>query len=318
MFLSRRKFLNYINCTGLTAISTPLFGSIQSSDNHHLLNYFKFSVGEIKITIVSDGGFQLPISSIDINSSEENLKKYLKHYHMQEDHIYMNTNLAVIEVEDKKLLIDVGSGSRFIGNTGKLFDNLSKANIDPESITNVFLTHAHPDHILGIRDDFDETIFPDAEFMISEKEYGWWTKKNRVNEVDETFMQMVLWAQNSLNAIPEISLFKNEKSILPGVTVFETSGHSPGHSSILIESKGSKLIIGGDVIRNTYTSLKNPDFIPDTDMDPVLAQKARFNILDLITTEKIPYLGYHFPFPGVGYIIKNEKIYDFIPASIRW
>ena len=98
--------------------------------------------------------------------------------------------------------------------------------------------------------------------MISEKEYGWWTKKNRVNEVDETFMQMVLWAQNSLNAIPEISLFKNEKSILPGVTVFETSGHSPGHSSILIESKGSKLIIGGDVIRNTYTSLKNPDFIP--------------------------------------------------------
>ena len=53
-------------------------------------------------------------------------------------------------------------------------------------------------------------------------------------------------------------------------------------------------------------------------MDPVLAQKTRFNILDLITTEKIPYLGYHFPFPGVGYIIKNEKIYDFIPASIRW
>ena len=213
MFLSRRKFLNYINCTGLTAISTPLFGSIQSSDNHHLLNYFKFSVGEIKITVVSDGGFQLPISSIDINSSEENLKKHLKHYHMQEDHIYMNTNLAVIEVEDKKLLIDVGSGSRFIGNTGKLFDNLSKANIDPESITNVFLTHAHPDHILGIRDDFDETIFPDAEFMISEKEYGWWTKKNRVSEVDETFMQMVLWAQNSLNAIPEISLFKKNEFI---------------------------------------------------------------------------------------------------------
>ena len=229
MFLSRRKFLNYINCTGLTAISTPLFGSIQSSDNHHLLNYFKFAVGEIKITVVSDGGFQLPISSIDINSSEENLKKHLKHYHMPEDHIYMHTNIAVIEVEDKKLLIDVGSGSRFIGNTGKLFDNLTSANIDPESITNVFLTHAHPDHILGIRDDFDETIFPNAEFMISEKEYGWWSKKNRVNEVDETFMQMVLWAQNSLNAIPEISLFNNEKSILPGVTVFETSGHSPGH-----------------------------------------------------------------------------------------
>ena len=85
----------------------------------------------------------------------------------------------------------------------------------------------------------------------------------------------------------------------------------------MIESKGSKLIIGGDVIRNTL-HLKNPEFIPDTDMDPVLAQKTRFKILNLLTTEKIPYLGYHFPFPGVGYIIKNEKMYDFIPASIRW
>ena len=50
----------------------------------------------------------------------------------------MNTNIAVIEVGENKLIIDAGSGSRFIGSTGKLFDNLSKANIDPDSITHVF------------------------------------------------------------------------------------------------------------------------------------------------------------------------------------
>ena len=318
MFLSRRKLLNYINCTGIAAISTPIFGAINTNGNTHHLDYFKFTIGNIKITVVSDGGFQLPISSIDINSTEESLKKHLRKYHMPDEHIYMNTNLAVIEVGENKLIIDVGSGSRFIGSTGKLFDNLSKANIDPDSITHVFLTHAHPDHILGIRDDFDETIFPNAKFMISEKEFNWWTKKDRVNEVEETFIQMVLWAQNSLNAIPEISLFTNEKSILPGITAFDTSGHSPGHSSILVESEGSKLIIGGDVFRNTYTSLKNPDFIPDTDMDPVKAKKTRHEILDLLTKEKIAYLGYHFPFPGVGHIIAHEKSYEFIPASIRW
>ena len=318
MFLSRRKILNYINCTGISAISTPIFGAINTDSNNHLIDYFKFYIGKIKITVVSDGGFKLPISSIDINSSEESLKEHLRKYYMPEDHIYMDTNLTVIEVGEKKLLIDVGSGSRFIGNTGKLFDNLSKANIDPESITHVFLTHAHPDHILGIRDDFDETIFPDAKFMISEKEYNWWTKKNRVNEVDETFIQMVLWAQNSLNAIPEISLFENDQSILPGITAFDTSGHSPGHSSILVESEGSKLIIAGDVIRNNPTHLKNPQFIPDTDMDPIEAKKTRFKILDLVTNENIAFLGYHFPFPGVGHIIKHKNSYEFLPASIRW
>ena len=318
MFLSRRKLLNYINCTGIAAISTPIFGAINTNGNTHHLDYFKFKIGNIKITVVSDGGFQLPISSIDVNSSEEELKEHLKKYYMPEEYIYSDTNLVVIEVEEQQLLVDVGSGTRFIGNTGKLFDNLSKANINPESITHVFLTHAHPDHILGIRDDFDEAIFPDAKFMISEKEYNWWTKKNRVNEVEETFVQMVLWAQNSLNALPEISLFNNEKKILPGVTAFDTSGHSPGHSSILVESEGSKLIIGGDVIINPYTTLKNPDFIPENDMDPVQAQKTRLEILDLITREKVAFLGYHFPFPGVGHIIKNENSYEFIPASIRW
>ena len=52
------------------------------------------------------------------------------------------------------------------------------------------------------------------------------------------------------------------------------------------EKPAQHLIIGGDVFRNTYTSLKNPDFIPDTDMDPVKAKKTRHEILDLLTKEK--------------------------------
>ena len=74
---------------------------------------------------------------------------------------------------DKRLLVDVGSGSRFIGNTGRLFENLALAEIEPDSITHVFLTHAHPDHVLGIRDDFDEPILPNAEFIMSQNEYEW-------------------------------------------------------------------------------------------------------------------------------------------------
>ena len=53
-------------------------------------------------------------------------------------------------------------------------------------------------------------------------------------------------------------------------------------------------------------------------MDPVKAKKSWHVILDLLTKEKIAYLGYHFPFPGVGHIIAHEKSYEFIPASIRW
>ena len=79
------------------------------------------SIGNIKITVVSDGSFTLPLSAVSINAPEEEIKKHLRKYHMPDDSIHRETNLVVIDVGDKRLLVDVGSGSRFIGNTGSLY-----------------------------------------------------------------------------------------------------------------------------------------------------------------------------------------------------
>tara|TARA_B100000029_G_scaffold374811_1_gene369135 strand:+ start:380 stop:1336 length:957 start_codon:yes stop_codon:yes gene_type:complete len=318
MILSRRAILNYLYSTGLCATVSPAFGNITPRDNSHLQNFFKFSVGEINITVVSDGSFTMPISSININSSEEEIKKHLRKYYMPNDHIYRETNLAVIDAQENRLLVDVGGGSRFLGNTGKLFDNLSLAGIDPDTITHVFLTHAHPDHVLGIRDDFDEVIFPDAEYIISQNEFEWWTKKNRVNEVQEIFQQTVLNAMNSLNALPEVTLYNEEKEIIPGVHMLDTSGHTPGHSSLLVQSAGAGLLICGDALLHPNTSLVYPKWVPENDMDPIKALESREKVLSLITNGKMALLGFHFPFPGVGHVIPLGHSFQFLPTSIRW
>ena len=318
MILSRRTILNYLYATGLSSIATPGLANISFQNNIHLQNFFKFSIGNIKITVVSDGSFTLPLSAVSINAPEEEIKKHLRKYHMPDDSIHRETNLVVIDVGDKRLLVDVGSGSRFIGNTGRLFDNLALAKIEPDSITHVFLTHAHPDHVLGIRDDFDEPILPNAEFIMSQNEYEWWTKKNRINEVEDTFQQMVLYAVNSLGALSEITLHDREREILPGVNMLDTSGHSPGHTSLLVQSQGSKLLICGDSLQSPNISLVYPDWTPDTDMDPIKAINTRKEVLSLLTNEKMALLAFHFPFPGVGHVIPSNGSYQFLPQTIKW
>ncbi len=318
MILSRRTILNYLYSTGLYSIVSPSFGNIITQDNSHLKNFFKFSVGKINVTVVSDGSFPMPISSIAINASEEEVKSHLEKYNMPNDHINRETNLAVIEVEDKTLLVDVGGGSRFFGNTGKLYENLGLANINPDSITHVFLTHAHPDHVLGIRDEFDENIFPEAEYIMSQNEYEWWTKPNRVNEVEETFQQIVLNAVNSLSALAEVTLYNEEKEIVPGVHMIDTSGHTPGHNSLIVHSEGAKLLICGDALLHPNTSLVFPSWIPENDMDPDKAIISRKKVLSLVTNEKMVLLGFHFPFPGVGHVIPSGNSFQFLPTSVRW
>ncbi|MED5531316.1 MAG: MBL fold metallo-hydrolase [Pseudomonadota bacterium] len=310
--------MKYLYSTGIFAIASPAFANITSRDNSHLQNFFKFSIGKINITVVSDGSFTMPISSLTINASEEEVKNFLRKYYLPENHLHRETNLAVIDVEDKRLLVDVGSGSRFIGNTGRLFDNLKLAGIEADSITHVFLTHAHPDHILGIRDDFDEAIFPDAEYIMSQNEFNWWTKKDRVNQVDEALTQFVLNAVNSLNALPEITLHEKENEVLPGINILNTAGHTPGHASLLVQSEGSKLLICGDALLDPYASLLFPNWIPENDMEPIKAVESRKKVLSLAANEKMALLGFHFPFPGVGHIIPKGNSYHFLPASIRW
>lgn len=198
---------------------------------------------------------------------------------------------------------------------GKLMGNLEAAEIDPASITHVFVTHAHPDHIWGIRDEFDEPLFPDAEYIMGATEHAYWTKDDLVNQVPPTDQQIVLGAVNSINAEGvEWNLVKDGAEIAPGITAMDSFGHTHGHMSLRIESGGKQLIATGDAISHGWASFAHPDWYNGIDALPEQTVKSRKKLLDMAAADRIALVGYHFPFPSVGHVQREGKAYRFVPA----
>ncbi|WP_300440072.1 MBL fold metallo-hydrolase [uncultured Mameliella sp.] len=281
--------------------------------------HFRFQLGEAVLTVVSDGHLEIPASGLGVNADPEEVKAFLESYFLSTETNYSHTNHLVIELGEAKVLVDVGSGNRFLPTAGRLMDNLDAAGIDAGEITHVVITHAHPDHVWGIRDDFDEAILPDAQFFIGGTERDFWLQDGLVNTVSTDMQQFVVGAVNSLNVDgAEWTVVGDEAEIAPGIRVIDTPGHTIGHMSVVVESGGKQLIALGDSMNHAWMSTVRPEWVSNFDMDGEQTVATRKRLLDMAATDRMAVLGYHFPFPGVGHIAREGDAYRFVPALWQW
>lgn len=277
--------------------------------------HFRFSVGQARLTILSDGYFTVPISGVGVNADPAEVQTFLEQHFLSPEIGYSHTNHLLIENGDAVVLVDVGSGHRFFDSAGRLMANMEAAGIDPGSITHVVITHAHPDHIWGIRDDFDEPLFPDARYFLGQAEHAYWMQEDLVNKVAPTEQQFVLGAVNSITAEGlEWTLVKDGDQIAPGVRIMETPGHTAGHLSVVLESEGKQLIALGDSMSHAHLSFQRPEWFNSMDHDGDLTVQTRKRLLDMCAADRIAVVGYHFPFPGVGHVARDGDAYRFVPA----
>lgn len=277
--------------------------------------HFRFTLGDARITILSDGFFSLPADGLGVNAPRDEVRAFLEAHYLSPEDGYSHTNHLLVESGDAKVLVDVGSGSRFLPTVGRLMANMENAGIDPSGITHVVITHAHPDHIWGIRDDFDEPLFPDAQYFIGQAEHDYWMQDDLVNQVAPEDQQFVLGAVNSLTADGlDWTLLQNDQEIVPGIRVIDTPGHTPGHMSVVLEAGGRQVMALGDAMSHAYTNFAHPEWYNNFDADGDQTVATRMRLLDMAAADRIAILGYHFPFPGVGHVLREGDSYRFLPA----
>ena len=106
--------------------------------------------------------------------------------------------------------------------------------------------------------------------------------------------------------------------VAPGITLIPAPGHSPSHTAIRFSSDNADLIHMADVAHRSDSGLQHPEWSIIFDFDPEQAIATRKRILSQVAADRTPVMGYHFPFPGLGYVETAGSAYRWSPVPWTW
>lgn len=279
---------------------------------------YRFTVGDYKATVVSDGTLTFPVGFFVPNADPAAAAAALTNNFLPTDNVLAHLNVLYLETDEHKVLIDAGAGNTFGPTVGYLANNLEAAGIAPDTIDTVILTHAHPDHIGGVLDDSGNPVFANASYYISATEWDFWTAPtvempNALADAD-TQATTVAVAQEWLGAIASrTTRFALGDEIIPGVVSVPSVGHTPGQSSYLIISGDDSLLATGDVFFSDPLNLENPDWEVAFDTEPTQGVATRRQLLETVTGDRRQLLVPHMPFPGLGHVRAQGDAYGWEP-----
>ena len=302
MKLARRSFVQ-MSTLGLFLGAFPKLATAQ------------LSIGSATLTTVSDGSLILPGSFIFEPMPKEELAPILTEFNLSSERRIPECNLALYRDGSNTVLFDVGSGPDFMPTAGTIVDSLDALGIAPEDITHVVFTHAHPDHIWGLLDEFDDPLFTEATYMMGRAEWDYWWNPETVNTIGEARAAFAVGAKRRMEAIEDaVELFDDGDEVLPGIAAISTAGHTPGHMAFEIRQGSEAALVVGDAIGNHHVAFRKPGWESGSDQDPTTAVSARKMLFDRLTSEQIALIGFHLPNGGIGRVDLDGDGYRFVEA----
>ncbi|MGF9562775.1 MBL fold metallo-hydrolase [Neorhizobium sp. JUb45] len=278
----------------------------------------RFKLGDFEILAIRDGFGALPKpnETFGTDQAPDAVAALLEKNFLPADQFVNSYAPVAINTGSDLILFDTGfgEGGRPKGN-GRLIEGLAAAGYKREDVTIVVLTHMHGDHIGGLMEK-GAPAFPNARYVAGQVEYDFWTDTARVGTPAEGGHKGVL---ANVKPLAEKTTFIGDGTdVVTGITSMAAFGHSPGHMVFNVESAGKRLVLTADTANHYVLSLQKPDWQVRFDMDKAKAAASRRKVFDMIATDKVPFLGYHMPFPAVGYAEKFEDGYRFVPKSYQF
>ena len=322
--LARRRLLAGIGGTAAAAfIGSASMAPVRAKapmQNTQAPAFYRFKLGAIEATVVSDGPLPMgePKPDIFVGLSKDEFGKALTDNFLPTDNVVLEQNALVVNTGDRVALFDTGMGtSKMLGpDTGRLIANLKAAGIAAGDIDAVALTHAHPDHCFGLMTDAGARLFPNAQIYMAQADLEFWTDEGKLS--NDMLKGFVAGARQQLLPNRDRMVFvKDGEEFLPGVQAMSAPGHTVGHTVYIVTSQGKTLCNAGDIAHHHVIASERPrlEFTYDTDGKQAVASRLR--VFDMLAAQRIPFVAYHFTWPGLGYLAKRGEAFRYFPAPMQ-
>jgi glyoxylase-like metal-dependent hydrolase (beta-lactamase superfamily II) len=275
------KALNILIASSIAAIVTTTIAYAQMPPQQP--DHKAFKIGSLDVIALHDAQFVRPNDGkiFGVGHSTQEVGDVLKASGAPTDTITLSVDALLVKEPKHVVLIDTGVG-------GALQQSLQQAGIKPEEVTDVLITHSHPDHMGGLVKD-GKLAFPTATVRMSSAEWTFAKKNTQLADVVK-----------AIDA--HVKTFKPGSTVVPQITSVSLKGHTPGHVGYQIVSGKEKLFDIGDTVHSSIISLAKPEWPVGFDTDEKGGEKNRIATLKKLVADGELVFTPHFPFPGVGHI----------------
>lgn len=289
-----------IAATTLAATARPAAAAAEMM-GFGMAPYRRFPLGGFEVTTLLAGTRTTPNPQeiFGLNASPEDFAAAAEAAFLPTDKAQFFFTPTLVNTGAELVLFDTGLNAE--GITGAL----QAAGYGADQVDVVVLTHMHGDHIGGLSGEAGVT-FPNARYVTGAAEHNHWSAAG-----NEGFDAKV----RPLN--DKMTFLEDGGSVASGITAMAAFGHTPGHMAYMIESEGERVALIADLANHYVFSLAHPDWEVRFDMDKAAAAATRRRMLGMLAADRTPFIGYHMPFPALGYVAAEGDGFRYVPASYQ-
>jgi glyoxylase-like metal-dependent hydrolase (beta-lactamase superfamily II) len=323
--MTRRTRLSHLRIAALTAaITLGAFGvplapapavAAAPMVKSQAPGFYRMMLGDFEVTVINDGTTLLDVDKLLAQppaKTEAALKRSF-----EASPVETSSNEFLINTGTKLVLIDTGAGALLGPTLGKFLVNLRAAGYKPAQIDDVLLTHMHPDHVGGLMAD-GALAFPNATIHADKRDSNYWLSQANLDKAPadaKGYFQGAMASVNPYVAAGKYQPFDTDGEVVPGVRSIATYGHTAGHTSYLVESKGQKLMLIGDLIHVAAVQFNDPGVTIAFDSDAPAAAATRKKVFAELASHGALLGANHLQFPALGHLRATGKSWQWVPVN---
>ncbi|MGI1661062.1 MBL fold metallo-hydrolase [Palleronia sp. KMU-117] len=266
-------------------------------------NKHSFMLGDFEVAALLAGTrtVEAPQETFGMNVSAEEFAAVSAANFIPADRTQFFFTPTVVNTGAEVVLFDAGLAA------GPTLAALEAAGYGPGDVDVVVLTHMHGDHIGGLTGDDGSPTFPNARYVAGQVEFDHWAGAG-----NEGFDAKVRPFAEKMTFIADGG------AVASGITGMLAAGHTPGHMTYMLDSGGQQLLIAGDLANHYVWSLAHPDWEVRFDADKAAAAASRRQVLGMLAADRLPFIGYHMPFPAFGFVETRDDGFRYVPGTYQF